>query len=61
MNFSRTYYGGKFDLWIEFGWFSGEDFRLFDLSLLENYSNSWQVFSLKVFKFAFNFGFDINK
>jgi hypothetical protein len=56
----KTYLEFSNDLvgfWISLGWFSGNDFVLFNLKVFEIFPGNLTIFDLQITKFVIGFGF----
>ena len=62
MNIVMYVNGKRIRFFINFGWYSGEPFRLFDLNLFSKYEmiDSLYIFELTITKLMVTFGFDWN-
>lgn len=49
-------YGKKAEFWINFGWYAGNEFKLFGINVFETVCDSVVLFDLQVAKFCISFG-----
>ena len=67
LNLSKSFYiGDALRIWINLGWYWGEEFKLLELTLLnvcnEFYGYEFStLFQVQVAKFVFGFGYEVQK